>query len=469
MLAVTGTATAQAIVQPTTSFSLPPGLRPEQTSYMVWAEANRHLILYLDPQAGQQQTAFQITVLDTTLRVRHQDTLMLRGLCELLPGSPTSATRHVLYQFRQRLAGGPDSTLNLVLDTAGTVVTKRSTPYHRIRPHEVRSLQQPTDNFVLREQGATRKTFFIGAVAPDLRLRWKREIISPQGAAGLTDHVADSSHLWLLVTENSRRRRNAAVAICLDLATGRELSRTPLLVPGTRGVREPSACNMAPVRANGAVVIAGHAFRGRRPKGSRMGDLFVTQLLPNGTRLADRQILEPREKTRWQHVSLLPNGDTRVVGESYSSTSLGANFAIGVLVRIATLGLLGISQTTLHPQDIVVATLDSSLAVRQWQRAELPDGGGITLAGYWPARRIAQRAARERIFRLRAYADNNSGLLLRTSERAAYVGFRDMQITTLRDQPEDRQHELMACYGKQAVVLEFDNTSGRFSLHRLRY
>lgn len=462
---------AQPGNQPTATFSLPPDLKSKRIHYFAWSTAERHVVLYLNPQSGRgkRETEVQITLLDTTLRVRRQHTITLPGLCEVLPNSPVGAARHIMYQFRQRLRNGRDSTLSLVLDTAGNEIARSQTPYHRLSILQVRSLTQLTDNFFIRRQGQSRKSFFIQSLTPDLKLRWEREIKSPKGRAGLSDYAADSSYLWLVVTENQSSRRNAAVAICLDLATGRELSRTPLLLPGTKGVREPSACNMDPTRHDGAFVVVGQAFRGRRPKGSRMGDLFITQLLPNGTRLADHQLLQPRDKTHWSHVLLQPNGGARILGETYTSTSFGANFAIGLLFRFATLGMFSINQTTLRPREVVVATLDKSLVVQQWQHTELPDGGSIMLPGHVPARRIAQLAMLDGTFRLRMYTDDNSGLLLRTRDRVAYLNLADMQVTTLREQPDHCQQEAMACYGKQVVVLEFDDSSNTFFLHRLPY
>lgn len=469
---VAGAATAQAIPpasQTTSAFSLPPGLNANQIYYSTWELADRHVVLYVEPGTPARMTTVQVNVLDTTLRVLHQRTLTLRGRCQPVTDAPTKAAGHLLYQFRQRLRNGVDSTLNVVFDPAGNVTTMRQLAYKHPNSIDklstIWSLQQPTANFVLRKRGTTKKSFSINSVTPDLRLRWSQEISSPRGFAALDDYAADSSHLWLLVRENAGSRRNASVAVCLDLATGRVLSRTPLLTPNSKGVRETAACAMGP---DHSVVITGQAFRGRRPKGARMGDLFVLRFRPDGSRLTDRQVLLPREKTHWRHVLSAADGAVRIVGETYTSTSFGANFAIGLLVQIATLGTLSISQTTIRPRDIVVATLDSAGTVQQFQHAELSDGGSLTVGGHLPARRIARLADNQGFFRFRSYTEDATNLLLRSESRVLQIGLADMRPVTLREQPDRCRQELVAAYGHQMVVLEFNRQTDTFSLQRLR-
>jgi hypothetical protein len=100
---------------------------------------------------------------------------------------------------------------------------------------------------------------------------------------------------------------------------------------------------------------------------------------------------------------------------------------------------------------------------------EVPDEGSLMHGGYWPARRMAQYAESVGTFRFRGYTEDTTAMLLRSENYMMRVSLTNSEPTILRERPDRTFHDLMAIYGHQLVVLEWDRTTGTLSLKRLRY
>jgi hypothetical protein len=392
--------------------------------------ARRALLYYLD--LTTPSTTFRQYALDSGLHVRHRHELRLAGRYDLV--NEASSRHHLLYQLRRR---GSDSIVTAVLDSTGRALTVQRRREPKIRWRELRGADFPlTDGFVLAEPERKHRGVLVRFLDTRLQPRWSHRFASESGGAVVVDQVAaDSTHLWVMVTSNAQSRRATSKAYCLELATGRVLCRLPLDFNGER--RVPGIIGMGPQHS---LLVAGHSYANMRPSRVSTGNLFYTQLGADSTRLTNRLVQlgqdatlrAARQKIFWQVMAPDAAGNVRLVGETYTSTSLGGHIAIGVATGIATLGIVRLSITVLHPRDLISLRLTPEAQVADVRVLPLPEGGSYTTGGYLQARRMAQQAANARVFRVRGLTPDGNHVVLRTPKRILTYDLRTGHPTTVQ-------------------------------------
>lgn len=456
-----------ALAQAPASVSLPAGIPLKRIGYAPFPAVGRHLLLTVGEAAGRpRRTPVQVQVYDSTLHLVGQHSVQLRGTCTLLSTAPIKGKYLSAFQLKQRNPGA-DSVLLVSFDASGQLRGLQASRRHINGKNRTTPLNLPTANLLVKSAGSSRRRFTIQSLAPSLLPRWEQTFVAPKGAARLNAYAADSTHLWLLLTEHANSRRNTPVAVCLDAATGRQLSRTPITTGP--GLREASTCIMEP---DHSLLLIGHAFSGQRPKNARMGDLFILRLRPDGRVLTDQQVtnvpLPPRQKVLWQQVQPNANGGLRVIGETYTKTSAGAAAGFYALTYAATFSFAAQLQSTLRPRNLLVLDLDAAGKLKQQQLVALPKGGSMYKGRYMGARRLAREADAKGTFRYRATGPSRV-VLLRTKEQLLQVKPGSKVPVVLRKKPAHHTQDIAGVSGRRVLVTQFDKKKKQFSLLRLKY
>ncbi|MFD2719674.1 hypothetical protein ACFST9_13180 [Hymenobacter monticola] len=451
-----------ATAQSPASISLPAGIPLKRIGYAPLPGVGRHLLLTVGQPGGHPRcTPLLVQVYDSTLHLLGQHSAQLRGKCTLIETNPIKGQYSAAFQFRQHNTWA-DSTFLLAFDAGGRPTGVLASRQHITGRNRATPLNLPTADLLVKSAGSTRRQFTVQSLRPSLQPCWEQSFVAPRGAARLNAYAADSTHLWLLLTEHANSRRNNPVAVCLDLATGRQLSRTPLTTGS--GLREVSTCTIGP---NHSLSIVGHAFAGTRPKNSRMGELFLLRLQPDGRVLTDHQVavdqLPARHKVIWRQVANSPNGGLRVIGETYTRTSFGGMVAFYAVSWAATFTYAAQQEVTLRPRDLLLLDFNSAGQLQQRQLVALPKGGSFYKGRYLAARRLAREAAERGRFRYRATAPGNV-TLLRTKQGLLAVRANGQAAVPLRAQADHCVQDIVGTSGHQVLVTEFNKKKKQFSL-----
>ncbi|UOQ53689.1 hypothetical protein [Hymenobacter cellulosivorans] len=355
-----------------------------------------------------------------------------------LPGhyqlaNTASSRAHVLYQLHRR---GSDTLLSLVVDTLGNVVAQRRESSRWIRWQDMHGELAPqTGGFLTTESSLVGGEALFRFTDLQLRPLWQHRFRSAEGKVEVAPAIIDSTHLWLLVTNNALSSRAVTTAYCLELATGKVLCRLPLDYRGER--RRPDVGVMGPGHS---LLVAGFSSARNRPSRTHPGHLFYTQLYPDSTR-HDRLVtgaaephlpLARNRHVLWHALRPAPNGSVVLVGETYTSTSFGAHLALDLATGLATVGLGRVNRTTLRPREVVALHLSAAGQVDKAQILPLPDSSSYRLHGYWPARRIAQAANRDGAFRMRGFGPDSQSMVLLTGRRLLTMNLQSGQARPLR-------------------------------------
>lgn len=212
--------------------------------------------------------------LDPRLRLRRLTPLRLPGHLKLAAVQGT--THFMLIQLLSR-----DSLVLVTVDTTGHMVATVREPLAGPRSlFEFTDLNLPhTDGFVTMEQLPQKGTCRLTCRGPNLVRQWEKTF-GPN--ATLMASASDSTHLWVVLMADYQSRHPVSTAVCLELASGRELARMSLTNEQAR--RVPS---VVAVGADHSLLVAGHAFDGEPALLRRSGDLFFQRLSPSGQVLAD--------------------------------------------------------------------------------------------------------------------------------------------------------------------------------------
>lgn len=371
---------------------------------------------------------------DERLRLRRRAVLPLRGK-NLRPTSVQAAGTHALLYLT-----GRDSLYLVVVDTAGRPVARAREALPRPRKqHTLLALDVPSLNGFLLVQQRLEGACLLTCRNPDLTVRWQKTL-GPEER--LVSVAADSTHLWAIAVHNGISRHPTSTALCLDLATGAELSQTFLSAPQNR--RLPAIAGMGPGHA---LLVAGYAYRGQGMNRHHSGDLFVQQLSPTGQVLADQQVpLRPvlknlqahARKVAWQLVQPAAPGGVQVVGETYTTSSA----ASCTLRTIFSAGLLGFD--VLRPREVVSLRVSASGQPEQLLAVPLPtDRGAFVWPFYHPPVLLAQLATESFAFRSRGILPDSATLVLRSPQRVQTFDLRTGGLTLLRTAPAQGQTEVL--------------------------
>lgn len=376
--------------------------------------------------AGRFGTGVRLLLIDSTVGRRPTDSVWLAGPCT--PLFAAAGKQHVLYRFRRLKT---DTMISVVADARGRILTVKRQLHGTDKTWDYLTLPHPRDGFVLANEGARNRHLWVRYLRPDLTEAWVWNVPATEGRVQLDAYAADAERLWLVVTDDAADRRKAtSSAICLDLLTGRELTRIPLDQAG-KTHRFVTAC--AP-DGTGGLLVAGQAFDERRPRPDHDGELYVQRLQPDGSRQPETRLTLGRRlphHLHWQHVQPLPDGGVRLIGETYTSTSRLTHHALAISTALLTVGRFTLSFTTLRPRGLVLADLTPAGAMGQLRTLDLPDGGKFTAGGYWPARTLAVAATQAGAMQWRGPTPDSLALLIRSAHRIQRVSLADWSTQTL--------------------------------------
>ena len=377
---------------------------------------------------------FRHIVLDSTLHQRHQQDVTLGGRnVQLLDHAVNNTAAY--YRFRRRQN---DSLVTMVIDTAGQVLSVRRVAQRTVQPRLQLNLQLQSDSlFLVYEPSKKARHFRLHCLDLAQQERWQLTFTARKGHTTLDGFSADKSHAWFVVNDNVRSRRIESTAYCVDLKTGKILSSSLLDANGERRVAGTGL-----IGPDHSLLVVGRSYAHRRISRVQSGNLFATRLAPDGTRMldhlnklsADPGLLAARSaKTYWQTMVADPSGNVRLVGQTFTSTSLGGNIAIGVASGLLTLGAFRVSTTTLRPREVVIMQLNSKGELTQTRVAPLPERGSYTVGGYLPAQPMAELAARAGVFPVRAITPDGRAAIMRTKKHLMLLDLETQQQRVLRD------------------------------------
>lgn len=405
---------------------------------------SRQLVLVSVQPPSHNQTLVEQQWRDEQLRLRRTTQLRLSGKLEL--AAVQSTAHYVLLQLLSR-----DSLVLATVDTLGRLVAQVRQPLAVRRGlFGASDLElKKADNFLTIEQQRETSCRLV-CRAPNLALRWEKTF-GPTPEANLLTAAADSTHLWVILMADYDKRHPSSTAVCLDLATGRELTRVELTNEKAR--RVPSVAEMGPGHS---LLVAGHAFDGEAAVRRRTGDLFFQRLSPSGQVLSDYLTDFEQapalhgaaaEHVQWQ--LLWPTGQNRVrlVGETYTSTSAGSSIAAGAF----TMGLAG--QATLRPQEVVSLELNPGGQVEQLRVVPLPlDKSSFTVPNFRQARILARMALEAGTFRTRGLAYDSTTLVLSSPQQIQTLNLRTSRLQLVRPAPEKGTADVLYV-GKDYLLL----------------
>jgi hypothetical protein len=387
----------------------------------------RRLVLLNVTHPGHDQTLVEQYWRDEHLRPRRQAHFTLRGKLELASAQGTA--HYLLVQLLSR-----DSLVLVTVDTLGRVVAqaRQALAVRRGLFGASDIGLEKADAFITIEQ-QRENTCRLVCRSANLAVRWEKTF-GPTPSAMLTATAADSTHLWVILMADYDKRHPLSTAVCLDLATGRELARVALTNEQAR--RVPTVAEMGPGHT---LLVAGHAFEGEAAILRRTGDLFFQRLGPDGRILTDQLTdfeKEPElhgaaaERVQWQLLWPLARGGVQLVGETYTSTSMGG----GILKGSLTMGLAG--QTVLRPKDVVSVQLTASGQVEKLRIVPLPlDKGDFSYPYYREGRIMARMAMEAGAFRTRGVAADSTVLVLRSPQQVQTLNLQSGQLHAVRPAP----------------------------------
>ena len=390
-----------------------------------------------DPPA-RYGTSAQLVRIDSAVGHYPTDSVWLPGQC--LPLFAAVGREHMLYRFRRAKT---DTMISVVANAQGRVLAVKRQLHGTDKTWDYLTLPHPRDGFVLANRGSRSRHLWVRYLRPDLSEAWVWNVAATDGIIQLDTYAADAAHLWLVVTDDATdRRRATSSAICLDLLTGRELSRTPLDRAGETH-RFVTACTLD---STGSLLVAGQAFDERRPRPDHDGALYVQRLHPDGTRQPELRLTlgaHLRHHLHWHHLEARPDGGLRVIGETYSATTRLAHHA-----RVAGTALLlwpfrlynTFNYTTLRPRGLLLADLSPAGTLQQFRSLDLPDGGKFTVAGYWPARTLAVVATQAGAMQWRQPYPDGQAVLLRNRHQISRLSLTDWTVQPLAT--TTRRHSL---------------------------
>ena len=390
---------------------------------------------YFLERTGFPEAVFRHTVLDSALRPLHQYDLKLTGY-DITLASHALNQRAALYRFRRR---GTDSVLATVIDTAGRVLSVHREAHHTppARFQNPPLLLRSDSLFLVTKVSRKSRSLLVRCFDLQQRERWHLTLVPTRGRTHLLAVTSDQQYVWLVNASNSLSRRTEHTAYCVALASGQVVSTTLLDYQGERRI----ACRSL-LGADHALTVVGRAYHHQRISRVHSGDLFVTRLAPNGTHLLDRSsplgnqpglLGDHRAKTYWQSLVADSSGNLRLVGQSFTSTSWGGNFAIMMASSLVTLGIFRVSFTTLHPRDLVSLQFDPQGQLTQARAMPLPEGNSYMQPGYVPAQLMAELAAQAGIFPVRALTPDGRQAILRTQHQLFLLDFDTQRQQLLRD------------------------------------
>jgi len=442
-------------------------IRLARTGGLYLPTARRALVFSLEPVAGA--TYFRHYAFDAVLGQQQRHELRLPGRFVLTNNA--SSRHHLLYQLHRR---GSDTLLTLVVDTLGQVVKLQRERAPKVLWRELRGTLAPQANgFLLGTPGRGGREIGVRFVSPQLQTQWTHLFTSARGGVAVEDVVLDSTHAWLLVTTNAQSRRSTTIAYCMELATGKVLCRLPLDYHGER--RLPGVGTMGP---NHSLLLAGYSYANNRPSRTSTGRLFYTRLNPDSTRGQDRVVALSQEarlltaqgrKVLWRALQPQSDGGVRLVGETYTSTSLAGNMAIGIATGIATLGIVRVSTTTLRPRDVISLRITPAGQVEQVRVLPMPDRASFTIGGYLQARRMAQLAAQAGIFRLRGFSPDSNRVVLRTTGRIMVLDLTSGQPVTMQQSPASGYLDVWFVEADHLLLYHELRSPQRIDLERVAY
>lgn len=389
--------------------------------------AKRALLFYAE-KAHHDSTILRQYWLDEQMQLRRKQPLVLRG--PYLLQSLIRSREHLMYRFKRQ---GYDTLVNVVVDTLGRTVAIRREKYmvRQSRFLQFQSLEMPqATGFALVDLVQNRSSR-LRYYTPDMHLAWEKTFGSRMEIVG---NDADSSHVWVVLTKNPLTRHPVSEAVCLELGTGKEVGRSRIGPQQSAWV--PAAAHIG---AGHELLLAGYAFRHAASR-THTGDLFYLRLSMAGQPMAQRlttlahtsELQAARGgRVHWTLVQPDRQGNVRLVGETFQSSSYGA-----VLLR-STLSFGLLQYSVLRPRDVISLTLDTAGLVRNVQTtALLRDRGSFTWPGYMPGRILADIAAQYQTFRYRGVASaDNSTLILRSPQQVQTLNVANQQLTSIRQKP----------------------------------
>jgi hypothetical protein len=388
---------------------------------------------FVAPTSGPT-TIFRHVVLDSALHVRHQRDIKLTGRnVELLSYGVNKGA--AIYRFRRRQN---DSIITAVIDTAGQVLSMSRVARRSYQPRLGEVLPIRADSlFLLYEASSGMRSFRLHCLDLNQRERWQLTFTPRKGRTNMAGFTADGSHAWLVASDNNRSRRQEHSAYCIELKTGKIVSTTLLDYQGERRV----ACQGL-IGPDHSLAVVGRAYQHRRISRVHSGNLFVTRLATDGSRLLDHSnqlaaapglLASHSAKTYWQTLVADEAGNLRLVGQTFTSTSFGGNMAIGIATGIATLGFVRLNITTLRPREIVSMQFNPQGGLTQTRVLPLPERNSYTVGGYVPAQLMAELAARAGIFPVRALTPDGKTAVLRTKHQLVLLDLDTQQQRLVRN------------------------------------
>ena len=421
-------------------------------------------VVVFEVDSHVDHTLFRQFTYSEALVPQGRQELVLPGRCALL--TTASSRHHLLYQFQRH---GSDSLLTMTVDTLGRVVHLRRDYTPHLRWQEMRGTAAPLANGFLMGEPQGKDSWLVSFLDPQLNQRWQHRFQSPTGRIVVSEAVLDSTHAWVLVTNNAWSRLAATTAYCFELNTGQVLCRMLLDDKGER--RLPATMVLGP---DHSLLVAGYSFTNPRPSRTRTGNLFCTRLHPDGSRSHDQVVggangFRPNGRAvLWQGLQVEADGGVRLAGETYSSTSFGGYFALTMATSIVTLGMLRSSFSTLHPRDVITLRLSPTGQAEEIHILPLPEAGSYTMPGYIPKRSLALAARQAGVFRLRGFAPDGHRTLLRTNRRILTMDLHSGKPVTVRETP-DPGYRLWYATPQYMLLYHARRSPQRVELERVVY
>jgi len=393
----------------------------------------KSVVHQLAPLSNPELTMFRHAVFDTLLRQRQQASFIMRGYDMHLTAHALNQ-RAALYRFRRK---ANDTAYTVVADTAGKVLSFRRERRRQALPDLLPPLSLAADSFfVLCNRPNDGQSFTLECVDLQQRVRWQLPFVDKKRWLSLVDFRSLGQYIWAVVSVDREHH-----TVCIDSRTGKVLSNTPVSQPESQ--RLVTATLLLP---DHSLVLAGRAF----PSGTsqhrreiKSGDLFLTRLQPDGTRVLDnvntnnqprkQGALSPDLEVYWEHLGIDSAGNYFLMGETFGSTSAASGVAQAVAVQVLTGGVYGFNLTSLTPLDFVRVQFDAQGKVMDAIQVPLPQTGTtLTNLAHWPPQIMAQYAETQGTFRFRAAAADGRTVVLRNKKDLTLLNIDTQQLTELR-------------------------------------
>jgi hypothetical protein len=389
------------------------------------------LIHQLTPIPDQELSMLRHVALDSMLRQRHQATLIIPGYDVRLVGHALNK-QAALYRFRRF---HNDTAFTAVVDTVGRILSFRRERRNQRVPDLVMPLPLPSDSlFLLCSQPSNERSFELECLTVQQKVRWKLPFTATDGKLRLLGFWADERYAWLVTGDNAASRLTEHWAWCLELRTGQVVSHTLLDLAGTRRFVAETL-----LRPDHSLVLAGRTFDaedGQRISRIKSGNLFLTQLQPNGSRtldyinpIQDLQGLNvlTTDQVYWQQLGTDPQGNFFLIGETFVSTSAANSIAQQAATGLLTMGLVRADFASLTPRELVRVRFDAQGKIITTTLVPLPVARTLGGLGYAPAQTLAAAAEASGMFRLRATSTDGNIVLLRNKNDLSLLNITTQQ------------------------------------------